>query len=384
MTPEDSSVLHDCWLAYEGDGRVSAGPSRAWLDDAATPLYVELPALDRVILKGTPLFRVLDEEGAIHEASSPLSGRVCRVNDDLVSDSSILREPETWAVWLALQDGARPVATGSPEESTSKGVTPMNREPNVLVVDDEETVCASLERVLTEYGYAVSAVQNGAAALERLRSKPYDMAFVDLKMPGMPGMDLVRELRRSQPTMPVMIVTGFGTPESSSEAAALGVHDFLAKPLSPDTITTAAGSAWETRRRFLEYGTLTASPPLDAKIVTTTEPAPTVSSALPPVTEAPRVPAPLEAAPPEARAESDAMEVAPAPVAAEPAEAAALTEAAGTEPSRAMVAAGLAGGALVSLAYVLFLPFLGVGMLLWVLGEGAYKMVARPRRRQER
>lgn len=128
----------------------------------------------------------------------------------------------------------------------------MERKPRVLVVDDENVVRQSLDRVLSENGYAVDTVADGPRAIERIGQEPFDIAFVDLKMPGMPGMEVARNLRASRPTMQVVIITGYGTPDAATEAATLGVHDFVSKPLTPETIASVAGQAWDRRRRILE------------------------------------------------------------------------------------------------------------------------------------
>ena len=81
----------------------------------------------------------------------------------------------------------------------------------VLVVDDDPVVGRSIGRVLTGKGYAVITAANGEEALAKLRDEKYDVVFTDIKMPGMNGLEVAERVKASQPWLPVVIVTGFGT-----------------------------------------------------------------------------------------------------------------------------------------------------------------------------
>ncbi|HET7729383.1 MAG TPA: response regulator [Usitatibacter sp.] len=106
----------------------------------------------------------------------------------------------------------------------------------VLVVDDDPVVGRSFDRVLAEKGYAVISAPDGESALERLAQEDYDVVYTDLKMPGMSGIEVARRIKSSRPGMPVVVITGFGTPENEREAHELGTTAFLHKPLSPEAI----------------------------------------------------------------------------------------------------------------------------------------------------
>src|SRR5512138_22169 len=93
----------------------------------------------------------------------------------------------------------------------------------VLVVDDEHAVRASFDRVLSDYGYTVNTASDGTSALDFLKDKPYDLAFVDLRMPGMDGMEVVKKIRTTQPGTMIVVVTGYGTETTMAEAKELGV-----------------------------------------------------------------------------------------------------------------------------------------------------------------
>ena len=113
----------------------------------------------------------------------------------------------------------------------------------ILVVDDDPVVATSFDRVLAPKGYAVITAGGGAEALDKLQREDYDVVYTDIKMPGMSGIEVAREIKASRPWMPVVIVTGYGTEANEAEAKALGVNAFLHKPLSPDAIEHSATAA---------------------------------------------------------------------------------------------------------------------------------------------
>lgn len=114
----------------------------------------------------------------------------------------------------------------------------------VLVVDDDAVVGKSFNRVLTrDKGYVVITAQSGAEALEKMRTQKYDLVFTDIKMPGMDGVELAEHVKASQPWTPVVIITGYGTTANEARAKAVGVSDFMRKPLSPEMIEESAAHA---------------------------------------------------------------------------------------------------------------------------------------------
>lgn len=113
----------------------------------------------------------------------------------------------------------------------------------VLVVDDDPVVGKSFDRVLSGKGYAVITARNGEEALNKLRSETYDVVFTDIKMPGMNGLEVAERLKETQPWLPVVIVTGYGTDANEARAKAAGVSGFLRKPLSPEMIEGSAQQA---------------------------------------------------------------------------------------------------------------------------------------------
>jgi CheY-like chemotaxis protein len=116
----------------------------------------------------------------------------------------------------------------------------------VLVVDDDPVVGASFNRVLSGKGYIVVAAENGADALAKLKDEKFDAVFTDLRMPGMDGLQVAENIKATQPWIPVVLVTGYGSAANEARARAAGVVDFLRKPLSPDMIEDSAANAVRT------------------------------------------------------------------------------------------------------------------------------------------
>jgi CheY-like chemotaxis protein len=106
----------------------------------------------------------------------------------------------------------------------------------ILVVDDDPVVGKSFDRVLSGKGYAVITAAGGEEALRKLSTETYDMVFTDIRMPGMSGIEVAERVKASQPWLPVVIVTGYGSEENEARAEAAGVSGFLRKPLSPEMI----------------------------------------------------------------------------------------------------------------------------------------------------
>lgn len=106
----------------------------------------------------------------------------------------------------------------------------------VLVVDDDAVVGQSFDRVLSDKGYVVSTAMNGHEALNKFAGEKHDVVFTDMKMPGMDGIEVAQRIKAESPWTPVVVVTGYGTPANEAAAAAVGVADFLHKPLLPEVI----------------------------------------------------------------------------------------------------------------------------------------------------
>jgi len=102
---------------------------------------------------------------------------------------------------------------------------------HILVVEDRESLRRMLERALQQEGYAVTACADGEQAVVSLAAESLDIVLTDLKLPGMSGIDVLRASRDAQPTVPVVVLTAFGTVGTAVEAMKLGAADFLEKPV---------------------------------------------------------------------------------------------------------------------------------------------------------
>ena len=119
--------------------------------------------------------------------------------------------------------------------------------PRVLTVDDEQVVCESIRRVLTEEGYEVATSTSSKAGLDLLRKEPFDLLLLDIKMPEMDGIEMLKAARDISPETEVLIVTGYATIETAVEAIKLGAFDYLEKPVSPPQLLVAVARALERK-----------------------------------------------------------------------------------------------------------------------------------------
>jgi excisionase family DNA binding protein len=132
------------------------------------------------------------------------------------------------------------------------GRDPLTR-PRILVVDDDQAVLELLGKSLVLSDYEVDSCTDGPTALERLSGSDYDLLIVDLKMPGMDGLSVIREARRRNLELPVIIVTGFSTEANAIEAINLGVSGYLTKPFRiPRLLNVAARALGEPPAETVE------------------------------------------------------------------------------------------------------------------------------------
>jgi DNA-binding NtrC family response regulator len=103
--------------------------------------------------------------------------------------------------------------------------------PRVLVVDDQPDICENLADILTDLGYGVDTAHDGPSALELVRQRPYDVALLDLRMPGMDGLTLHREIRKLRTGTVAMIVTAYASEATASDAIELGAWRVVPKPV---------------------------------------------------------------------------------------------------------------------------------------------------------
>ncbi len=104
-------------------------------------------------------------------------------------------------------------------------------EPLILVVDDDVDICKNLTDILTDLGYKVESAQDGPTALRMFKEKPYDIALLDLKMPGMDGLTLYREMKKLRAGTVAMIVTAYAGGTTTEEALEAGAWRVIPKPV---------------------------------------------------------------------------------------------------------------------------------------------------------
>ncbi|HXF83341.1 MAG TPA: response regulator [bacterium] len=103
----------------------------------------------------------------------------------------------------------------------------------VLVVDDETSIRDLCARVLQRAGFVVTTASGGAEAIQRLQAEPFDAVISDIRMPGLSGLEVLEVAKRAQPAIRVVLITGFGTPQTLERARHSGADRILTKPFNP-------------------------------------------------------------------------------------------------------------------------------------------------------
>lgn len=123
---------------------------------------------------------------------------------------------------------------------------------NILVVDDEPVARQSLTDILRLEGYTVNSVPNGQSAVEYVRTHPVELMIVDLRMPGMDGLEVVQVVNQISPETEVILLTGFGSTESAIQALRLRIHDYLLKPAPPVQVVNSVKKGLSRREARLK------------------------------------------------------------------------------------------------------------------------------------
>ncbi|MFH1652647.1 MAG: response regulator [Pseudomonadota bacterium] len=118
----------------------------------------------------------------------------------------------------------------------------------VLVVDDEKGVCDILKKILLQDGYEVCTATSGARALSLMKGKPADLILLDIKMPGMDGIETLRKLRDFNQDAVVIILTAYGTLGTAREAMQLGAYDYITKPFNAEFVKSMVREGLEETR----------------------------------------------------------------------------------------------------------------------------------------
>ena len=127
---------------------------------------------------------------------------------------------------------------------------------DILVVDDEECIRAGCTQVLSKSGFHVRTACNAEDALVAVGEKCPDLVILDLKMPGMGGMEFLARAKDACPDAVIVVITGFATLESAVDAMKNGAYDFLPKPFTPDELKLVVGRGIERRQLMLKMAAL--------------------------------------------------------------------------------------------------------------------------------
>lgn len=107
---------------------------------------------------------------------------------------------------------------------------------NVLAIDDEAIVLESIRKVLTAEGFHVTTTLSAREGIRMAGSEPYHIVLSDIRMPDLDGLTVLRDIKRSKPTLPVVIITGYATVSSAVQAMKLGAANYIEKPFTPEAL----------------------------------------------------------------------------------------------------------------------------------------------------
>ncbi len=128
--------------------------------------------------------------------------------------------------------------------------------PRILIADDEDGMRWVLEKGLRDAGYEVTSVKDGESAMRRAEAEPFDLIFLDVRMPGLDGLTILKRLRASRPDALAIVMTAHGTMETAIQAMQRGAYDYLAKPFDIDEVLLLAERALTARRLTQEVAQL--------------------------------------------------------------------------------------------------------------------------------
>jgi DNA-binding NtrC family response regulator len=107
---------------------------------------------------------------------------------------------------------------------------------NIIIVDDDMAILKGLKGILEFEGYSVDTAETGREAIEKSRAKFYDLALLDIKLPDMEGIELLKEIHRETPKMMKIMITGYPSLENAVKALNLGADAYVIKPINPEEL----------------------------------------------------------------------------------------------------------------------------------------------------
>ena len=126
----------------------------------------------------------------------------------------------------------------------------------ILIVEDESNIAESLINILTDEGYEVDSTGDGLDALEKIQTDPPDLLILDIWLPGMDGIEVLKSVKTFHPEIEVLIISGHGTIDTAVQATKLGAFDFIEKPFSLEHITQSVSSALHQKKQATVAGDL--------------------------------------------------------------------------------------------------------------------------------
>ncbi len=128
----------------------------------------------------------------------------------------------------------------------------LEKTPFILVVDDEESMRDSCYKILKKDGFLADTARDGSIGLEKIEKNKPDLVLIDLKMPGISGMEVLEKIKEIDPNIIPVVITGYSTVESAVEAMKKGAYDFLPKPFTPEELRIIISRGLERRKLILE------------------------------------------------------------------------------------------------------------------------------------
>ncbi len=122
-------------------------------------------------------------------------------------------------------------------------------QPRLLIIEDDVSTATAMQKVLRAENYAVDLAQRGDEGLAQGCEQPYDVVITDLRLPGLGGLELATQLHATKPTLPIIMMTGHGTPDTPGEATKRGVFEYVVKPFGAERLLELVATAVAHARR---------------------------------------------------------------------------------------------------------------------------------------
>ena len=145
-----------------------------------------------------------------------------------------------------------PISSANPTDTEGETALVAKPIPHILVVDDDEMICQQLERLYTHSRFSVTVVNSGEEALKRLEKEDIDLVVTDLKLPGISGVELTKQIQETYPDVPIIVVTGYADIDNTVKVLKLGASDFIVKPFSAAAIQGSTRIVLEKAQPFIE------------------------------------------------------------------------------------------------------------------------------------